>query len=317
MDAPVGTVSIDISPVFDALYWAFILATLLSGITIVQGWVYINNCERDHWILRLFVMILILADLLTTSLDLMVLHFSLIKNFGNLEPLGHIITAASVEFALTLVVVFLVQLFFASRIYMFKKERWWIPGMIVFFAAVGLGVGAVEVVEMFRFPVMSYLTTAKSKILLGISGFFSAFVDIIITISLSWTISSAKVGVKHTDTLLQKLLVYIVSRGLLVSITQVLFLIIYLWRPGSPNWAPFHFASSKIYVITVVAMLNGRHVLREQQGGNVFSSSTMFTDSGPRDRVPAQRIVVRKTIELGRFEDDIELGVDGKHTGVD
>ncbi|KAH7917978.1 hypothetical protein BV22DRAFT_921130 [Leucogyrophana mollusca] len=305
MDVPVGTVSIDLSDSWDGLYWSFLVATVLSGITIVQAWIYINNCEMDPWGLRILVIGLILGDLTTTGLDLHVLHFSLVENFGNLKPLGDITKTAASEFLLTMVIVYIVQIFFASRVYLFTRDQLWLPAGIMIFGTGAFVTGTMAAADMFKHPVMAFLTTRQNEILFGINGGFAAIADIGITVSLTWTLASAKRGVKRTDTMLQKLLLYIVSRGLLVSVTQVLFLVVFLTGPGSVHWAPFHFMASKLYVITMVALLNGRHNLRDQQGGNVFSTSSLFTDSRAVREPPPTHILVHKTVELTRFRDDL------------
>ncbi|KAH7927607.1 hypothetical protein BV22DRAFT_1127294 [Leucogyrophana mollusca] len=287
MEAPVGTVSIDISAGFDGLYWGFMLATVLSGISIVQGWIYFNNHDKDHWLFRVFVAILIMADLTTTGLDLKVLHFCLIENFGDLASLTVIVTKPVIwEFILTVATVFCVQVFFASRIYLFNKQSVWLPVAIIFF-----GAGALD------------LASKRNKILFIINGGCAAVADIVTTVSLTWSLASSKRGFKSTNTMLQKLLVYVVSRGLLVTVTQVLFLVIYLAWPEQLYWAPIHFMASKLYVITMVAMLNGRRFLREPGSDvHVVSTSSLLSNSVRRN----QSILVRQTVELDHFQDHLE-----------
>ncbi|KAH7929247.1 hypothetical protein BV22DRAFT_138573 [Leucogyrophana mollusca] len=301
--APVGTVSINVSAGFDGLYYGFMMATILSGISIVQGWVYLNSCDKDHWGLRSFVGIMVLADLVTTSLDLKVMHFCLIENFGWLPALTVITRPVTLEFILTVITVYCVQLFFASRIYLFKKQSVWLSAIIVFFGTGAVIAGVSGAGLFFHHDEVSFLATRKNKILFGINGGCAAIADIVITVVLTWTLSSAKRGFKRTDTMLQKLLLYVVSRGLLVTVTQILFLIIYFIRPDQLYWVPLHFISSKLYVITMVAMLNARRCLREE-GDNIFTTSSLsFANSGSRD----QRIMVHKTVELSHYQDESEI----------
>ncbi|KAH7927610.1 hypothetical protein BV22DRAFT_268848 [Leucogyrophana mollusca] len=316
MEAPVGTVSIDISAAFDGLYWAFMLATVLSGISIVQGWIYFNNYDKDHWLFRVFVAILInrMADLTTTGLDLKVLHFCLIENFGDLASLIVITSPVTWEFILTVATVFCVQVFFASRIYLFYKQSVWLPVAIIFFGAGALVSGVLGAGFFFSHNSVPYLATKKNKILFIINGSCAAVADIATTIFLTWTLASAKRGFKRTNTILQKLLVYIVSRGLLVTVTQVLFLVIYLAWPEQLYWVPLHFMASKLYVITMVAMLNGRRFLRELGGDvHVVSASSLLANSVRGD----QRIVVRKTVELDHFQDDHDTERSAGKEGTD
>ncbi|KAH7929264.1 hypothetical protein BV22DRAFT_1116995 [Leucogyrophana mollusca] len=299
--APVGTVGIDLSSDFNALYLGITLAVGLTGITVVQAWTYVND-NKDPLLLRAFVAILLLADIGTTFLDVQVMHFCLITNFGNLAPLAVTTKAGLAEFILTVIVVYLVQIFFVTRIYLLQKERWWISVAISFqllFATGALGTGIVALADLVKHPTVQILATTENKIMFGITGSFSAVADVMITASLTVLLSSAKSGVKRTNTVLQKLIVFIVSRGLMVSVTQVLFLIVYLIRPDKLWWVPLHFISSKLYVITMVAMLNERSQLRSQRGG-IHTTSGYLNESVSMGRNPS-RMVVQTTIELNRY----------------
>ncbi|KAH7908457.1 hypothetical protein BJ138DRAFT_354342 [Hygrophoropsis aurantiaca] len=296
--APVGTVSIDIAQAFDGQYVGILLATILSGITIVQGWIYLND-NKDNWMLRSLVYVLIIADIITTVIDLRVLHRYLIENFGDLGALVIAHSDVISEYTITVLIVFLVHIFFVTRIYLLHKEQWWAPSAVAFFALVALVTGLVAIADLANHPQVSYLVSKKSKIMFGINGGFSAIADITITYFLTWSFSNAKRGINSTDTILQKLLVYVVSRGLLVTVTQVLFLITYVVKPTALWWVPLHFMASKLYVISMVTMLNGRGYIR-QQIGTVHTQTSMFANSNPNP----PRVLVQKTIELSQFADD-------------
>ncbi|THU86454.1 hypothetical protein K435DRAFT_683581 [Dendrothele bispora CBS 962.96] len=79
----------------------------------------------------------------------------------------------------------------------------------------------------------------------------AAVSDIIASVSLLWAFSSLKNGIKQTDTLLQKIFQYTVTRGLFVTIDQTTLVIIFLIKPETLWWTPFHFSLSKVYVITM------------------------------------------------------------------
>ncbi|THU91451.1 hypothetical protein K435DRAFT_634606, partial [Dendrothele bispora CBS 962.96] len=79
----------------------------------------------------------------------------------------------------------------------------------------------------------------------------AAISDIISTVSLLWTFSSLKNGIKQTDTLLQKLFQYTVTRGLFVTINQTILVIVFLAKPERTWWTLFHFSLGKVYLITM------------------------------------------------------------------
>ncbi|KAF9020586.1 hypothetical protein BDP27DRAFT_1250271, partial [Rhodocollybia butyracea] len=75
--------------------------------------------------------------------------------------------------------------------------------------------------------------------------------DITTTIALSWTFKGMNSGIKQTETLLNKLFQYTVTRGIFVTLNQLAFLILYLVNAKKLWWMPFHLCITKIYVITM------------------------------------------------------------------
>ncbi|KAH7908455.1 hypothetical protein BJ138DRAFT_1157611 [Hygrophoropsis aurantiaca] len=299
-EAPLGTAGTNIARGYDGQFVGILLATCFTGIIIVQGWIYMNN-NQDSWMLRCLVFFLILADFTINALDLKVMHRNLVQNFGDLEALDQARLDIIFEYAFSVIVVFLVQLFFLTRVYLIKKERWWLPISIGAFAVGGFVTGIMAVHLLDKHPRVAFITSTQSKILVGINGAFSVAADVLITLCLTWSLSTAEDGVKRSDKILQKLLRYTVSRGLLVTVAQLLFLILYFANPDALWWVPFHFILSKLYVITMFYRLNERASTRawEEQ---YQTSTSMFTHSEPLQY--RRRINVHKSMELTQFDEE-------------
>ncbi|KAL0571857.1 hypothetical protein V5O48_010110 [Marasmius crinis-equi] len=62
----------------------------------------------------------------------------------------------------------------------------------------------------------------------------------------------------RTDAALYRLLQYTVVRGILVTVIQIILVALYLSQFERNNWVVLQNAISKIYVITMLAMLNSR-----------------------------------------------------------
>ncbi|EEB90682.1 hypothetical protein MPER_11077 [Moniliophthora perniciosa FA553] len=118
-------------------------------------------------------------------------------------------------------------------------------------ALVPLGFVSAEAVKN---PTFAVFLTEKVKHQLTALQVLQITSDIILTVCLSWSFTHAKTGFERTDTLLQKLFQYTVTRGLLMTLFHITLLVVYLAQTDSFNWAPFHFCSSKLYVISMIAM---------------------------------------------------------------
>ncbi|THU97996.1 hypothetical protein K435DRAFT_661824, partial [Dendrothele bispora CBS 962.96] len=67
---------------------------------------------------------------------------------------------------------------------------------------------------------------------------------------LAWSLHRSKTGIKRTDGILVKLFTWMVTRGALLSVIQLLQMILFFAQPLTLNWIPFHLFQSKLYVIT-------------------------------------------------------------------
>jgi len=175
-------------------------------------------------------------------------------------------------------IVFCVEVFFASRVWLLKQFHWTVPLVIILSALGAAAAGLATVVTQFQNPALVFIgTDTRPRVEIGFDSILSAFSDIVVTTALCWAFARSQTGIKRTDTLLQKLFQYTVTRGLFVSLDQTIFVIIYLIKPEKLWWMPFHLSFSKVYVITMVAMLNSRDSLR-----NDLDSGAVITDSDMR-----------------------------------
>ncbi|THV00799.1 hypothetical protein K435DRAFT_718680 [Dendrothele bispora CBS 962.96] len=211
---PIG---IDISEAFDGFFYGNIIAAVLFGITIVQAWIYANS-NTDKWPLRLLVAILVLLDFSTTCLNAQILHYYLVSNFGNLMNA-------------TLVTKSLVG-----------KFHWIVPALIVMAALASTAAGIASIVSELENSSLLNYSGNKQKLEIGWNCSLAAVSDIIASVSLLWAFSSLKNGIKQTDTLLQKLFQYTVTRGLFVTIDQTTLVIIFLIKPE--NYGGHHSISA-------------------------------------------------------------------------
>ncbi|KAF5350336.1 hypothetical protein D9758_012791 [Tetrapyrgos nigripes] len=113
------------------------------------------------------------------------------------------------------------------------------------------------------------------KVKIALEASFAAVADILATIQLSWTFHQSRTGTHRTDTLVEKLLAYTVTRGLFVTIAQILFIIMFVVDTERLTWTAFYYILTKIYVITMLAILNSRQSLRDTIGSHVTQDPNM------------------------------------------
>ncbi|KAJ7130604.1 hypothetical protein C8R44DRAFT_978547, partial [Mycena epipterygia] len=265
---------VDISSVANSMFVGVLLSPVLWGITVSQTWSYYNS-NKDGWLLQTFVGVLFVLDTAATCLTSEMAHVYLIQNFGSLEALSTLPTSSIVEVAVNVFIVFLVELFFARRVYLLNRRQIFMPVLIIVFAAAGLVSGILIVVDISQSPVVLSLATPRMKVQVALTNTFEAISDLLATFALSYEFYKNKGGVKSTNTLLEKLLGFTVARGGLVTVAQFLTLALYVAQPTKLNWMPVHFMLGKLCHITMVVILNSRDSMRPK--GSIINDS-MFTD---------------------------------------
>jgi len=295
----------DISGTLDGFFYGYAVSTVLFGITVVQTWMYIND-NNDKWPFRLLVAAMVLGDFATTCLDTQSVHHYVISNFGDLDVITTITTPMAIEYLLTLIIVFCIQIFFAVRVWRIGSFHWTVYASIVLTAVGSLAAGLSAAGQLVMDNSLLGLAAVNSQFEVGWECGLSALSDLITTIALCWSFSHSQTGIKRTDTLLQRFFQYTVTRGVLVTLDQTLFLVFFLTKTERLWWLPFHLCSSKIYVNTMVAMLNSRNSLRtkfDNKNGVITdsdlpgysSTQTATRTSQLVDSIPDRSIAINKS----------------------
>ncbi|KAJ6494962.1 hypothetical protein DFH09DRAFT_1290488 [Mycena vulgaris] len=294
---------VDISSHVNAVFVGIMLSLVLWGITLAQTWTY-YNLNKDGWMLRSLVGILFVLDTVSTYLTGDMAHFWLVQNFGNLAALATVPISSIVEVAVNVSVVFLVQMFFARRVYLLNQRRIVVPAIIVLFALGGLVTGIFIVVDISKSPLVSSLASQSMKIEVALTNTFEAMSDLTATFAMSYEFYRNRGSIKSTNTLLEKLLGFTVARGGLVTVAQFLTLALYVAQPTTLNWMPAHLTLGKLSHITMIVILNSRQSLRAKvlndtmltdtvMGGRQISSSTghfqLRTLDRPEGKVGSER----------------------------
>lgn len=263
----------DVTSHMDGLYWGVVISTMLFGISMSQCWTYAHN-NNDKLHLRLLVAVLILLDLTITCLNCLDLRYYLMLNFGNPNALLTINDTMMATFGVTLIVVYLSTLFYASRIYIFDRRSLW-AAVIACCGSTGFLVNGALLLDGFRKnPQVSHLSSPRMKLWLGMALGSSLIGVTIITAVLMIKLSSARTHIKRTQTMLQRLLLFIVTRGVLVTLNLIAFLVVYE-QSQNLNWIPFLFFTPKVHIISIVAMLNARTHPTNQLDENMITMTNI------------------------------------------
>ncbi|KAK7034067.1 hypothetical protein VNI00_012498 [Paramarasmius palmivorus] len=216
----------------------------------------------------------------------------------------------NVELILSTIVACTVQIFFATRVARLQLVPWIVPLFVVLMAIAGFITSILGSAQLFKSPYISTINAPKVKIYFALRNVFAALSDIGATVGLLWSFRISKTGFKRTDSILQKLFQYTVTRGILVTVFQLCLLATWIAQTESLNWVPFHLGETKIYVITMISMLNSRQNLREKSNPDAVTISqadfSMVPGMPQRSSIPA----LRSSRSNDHGSGDLEVGYD-------
>lgn len=264
----------DVTSFMDGMFWGVVISTLLSGIVVCQGWTYYAHYNNDRWHLRLLVALLILMDISITFLNCDILRQSLVTGFGIPDTLLLSALSSTGLIILTNIVAYLCELFFASRIYFLDKRLWWAAAIAGLFATGSFICLMLPLGPLGNETQASAIMNHNTRLWEGMGLIFAIVSAITITAVLPMELSSMHTSIKRTQKILQRLQLFIVTRGLLVTLNSTACLIVYEIGPHTTYWMPFMFCNSRLQVISIVAMLNARPKIppvTEQLDGNMIS----------------------------------------------
>ncbi|GBE78967.1 hypothetical protein SCP_0201640 [Sparassis crispa] len=243
----------------------FTVATSCYGITVIQIYLYYCNCKEDGRTFKAFVYFLFFLDTLCSALVSHALYVVLIVDWGNTIGLERFPWSFALENGVTVLITFLVQCFLAVRLQFLNKKLVLASAAIVATGLVAFGAGIALTAELFmtKFSIEAvqgrfFLVTC------ALDQGAAALCDVIITVSFTLSLLSERYhGAKQTTNVIELLISYMVTRGVLTTIVQILMLAVFCALPTKDVWMLAHLVLSKVYVNTMFAVLNGRHNLRK------------------------------------------------------
>ncbi|KAA1469912.1 hypothetical protein DENSPDRAFT_650841 [Dentipellis sp. KUC8613] len=302
-------------PIVKLVHGPILLGTMLNlilyGISITQTYIYVTSFKQDKLWIKIFILVIFVADTANTIFDIEFIYESLVNNFNHPAAIMRANWVFATDPAMTVIVSTMVQLFFCWRIKVLTGRTWIVCILVIGSIVAGLGGIATSIAigivpkwlefQKFEIPVIVWLAT-------------SALVDSTISAILVWYLRHHKTGFSGSDDVLNRIIRITVQTGLVTSVWAIVDLGLFLGSPSGFHLA-FNFPLAKLYSNSLLSSLNARHTCRrsapEPQYMNtvyVAKSSSEYTSSNaPGDHVggftrPRVQPEVYIDIESHKFE---------------
>ncbi|KAI0346098.1 hypothetical protein BDW22DRAFT_1425625 [Trametopsis cervina] len=262
---------LDLPPLNDtlgALYISIVVIAILYGITTVQAFIYHQNSENDHLLVKLTVLVLWILDTLELVVVVHVGWFYTVVNFANVLSLDIVPWSLPTYTLVSGISDFIINNILAYRVWKLSGRNIWLTLLIelpVFTSLAGVFVFTIFVLGH---PSYSILNAKYSWTWYCIFA-PHAFADIVISVSLTLSLLRKRTGFStRTDSVIRTLILYLVNTCLIVSAVGLSSVITYFAKPG----AAYHFALGSILPKLMMNSLLGLFNTREYRKDKMYNS---------------------------------------------
>ncbi|KAI0688911.1 hypothetical protein C8Q76DRAFT_260572 [Earliella scabrosa] len=277
MASPFTALSLD--DTFGVLLIATFISLALYGLTLHQLYRYFRTCVRDSLALKsLVATVLILESLHTVMLTHLCYHY-LISEYFNPTNLQHGVWSSNLLPCTSGLVIFTSQLFFVRRVFLLGHQYRAVAILSLLLFVIALAFNIAGTVDAYRFnnDTIGHLDTvawmeAASAGALEVG-------DTLLTTVLVVALRRGRTGWKRMDSILDMLVLYAITTGLLTGVMNLFCLILSIAYPKNLRWSGFGIVSTHLYANNLLAALNSRESLA-RQGLQTYGTSS-FTAEAP------------------------------------
>ncbi|KAJ6471349.1 hypothetical protein C8R45DRAFT_1078212 [Mycena sanguinolenta] len=257
-------VSVNLGTTYGAYLIGVTAAAILYGIIILQVFFYFDRYPKDKPMIKGLVITLFLLDTITLFTEVHGLYHYLIVNFGNVEILLIQVWSVEVEPLIAYTVMLLTQGFFISRIWELSGRKLVLPSILTLLSLGAFGTALAIVTKVFMFTFWSSSLLPYMQALVAANKALETAVDTLITVALCYYLHRGRTdnGLRQTNNMINRLMVFSINRGAVTSFLQLCYLIAFEVKPDSMAWVAIHVAISKVYTNSVLATLNSRNAIR-------------------------------------------------------
>ncbi|EIW57921.1 uncharacterized protein TRAVEDRAFT_48944 [Trametes versicolor FP-101664 SS1] len=261
----------DMDSTFGALLIGTLVGTTLYGMTILQIYRYFRTYPNDCTANSLLVYALAVLETFHVMISAHACYFYLVTSYGHPEALSVGVWSINILSVVSGVTIILSQSFFARRVYLIGTSFRLLVLVAVVLLVGELGFFTAATAQAFIFPRFMHFQRFTWMISAGAA--MAVVADGLLTSVLVTVLRRNSTGMKRLDTIVDILILYAISTGLLTSVVNFLSFIFSLANPNNLVYSAFGIVATRLYANSLLAALNSRKYLAERAAGDVFSSS--------------------------------------------
>ncbi|KAK0237743.1 hypothetical protein EDD85DRAFT_555306 [Armillaria nabsnona] len=215
------------------------LATLTASSSRPWLALYCNSSLPIKYPLTLTVHLRRILEVLHLAFGSHAIYYYVILHYGDPAALVEVTWSVSLIIGITSLIALLVYLFYARRIYYLSNHN--IPLV------------AVVVIPSFcRLGISMFVTGYRASLALYV------VTDLLIALLLCYFLHSSRTGIKRTDTLINRLIVYAIHNGLITSVADIFVIAFNIAYPKNLVYLSVDLIVANLYSNSFLATLNAR-----------------------------------------------------------
>jgi len=179
----------------------------------------------------------------------------------------------------------IVQTFYTYRVWCLSRKSYFLTLLILFLILATAGSGTAWVILSLKLQTYRQLLHI-SPLTITINA-LSTTADIIIATSLCYLLNKARTGYKKSDTVINKLIIFVVNTGVLTTCCALASLISLVLSPDSLIYAAFYFCIGRFYINSFLATLNARDSIKGKVDDTSFMMMSIPSSGANSSRVIA------------------------------
>ncbi|THV04677.1 hypothetical protein K435DRAFT_158247 [Dendrothele bispora CBS 962.96] len=260
-----------ISMIFGPMLVGVFLNCILYGVLSVQTY------KKDNSRIKALVWYLYILETLNTGFDMGMMIEPLIVRYATERAVTRVPIMLSADPIVTVLISTPVQIFMAWRIKVISKSSllMWI---IIFFSICSFIGGVANTIAVTIINEFAHLHQFDGSVITWLGA--SAITDILITVSLVWSLWKARSHVRATDDAVSRIIRLTVQTGAITAVSAALDVILFITLPNTTVNFVWDFALSKLYTNALMSTLNARAGWGNLNGQKGVGNSVLFGNEG-------------------------------------
>ncbi|KAF9525566.1 hypothetical protein CPB83DRAFT_859218 [Crepidotus variabilis] len=261
-----------------AFFVGLLVSALLHGVCLIQAVQYFQKYPTDQWFIKAAVVTTISVDALHLILTSAGVYHYVIQHFHEPERLEYLTWPLLIEALLVGVNASIVQTFFIYRIWRMSKGNYILCGIIAFLIVGEVAAGLTWVILTMQME--TWLQLLKTEPVAISIDVLSCTIDVLVAGSLVIMLHRARTGFKRSDTIINKLIIFVINTGILTTIFAFCALISVIAAPKAMYYAGFYFCIGRLYTNSLLATLNARNSVASSGAEDTELKASSITPRG-------------------------------------